>query len=64
MTDQVLGPAVLYVVFAALAAVGAFLAASSQRGRGAGLLAAALTLVFFGALGAGLVALLAGAGAR
>lgn len=64
MTEQILGPAALFVLFAALAVLGAFLIVAHHRGRAAGLLAAALTLVFFGALGAGLAALLSGAGAR
>jgi hypothetical protein len=61
MSEQLLGPAALFTLFAALSALGAFLAVASHRGRIAGLLAAALTLVFFGALGAGLAALLSGA---
>jgi lipoprotein signal peptidase len=64
MTEQVLAPAALFVLFAAVAALGAFLVVANHRGRAAGLLAAALTLIFFGALGAGLANLLSGAGAR
>jgi hypothetical protein len=52
------GPAALFAIFALLSALGAYLILTHHHGRGAGLLAAALTLAFFAILGAGLLALL------
>ena len=56
-------PASLFVVFALVAAAGAYLVGAHFRGHRAGLLAALGTLAFFAALGAAMWALL-GAYAR
>jgi hypothetical protein len=51
-------PNLVFLLFALLAAAGAYLIAAHHRGRLAGLGAALLTLVFFAAVFAGLIALL------
>ena len=55
-------PSILFLLFTLFATAGAYFLAA-HRGRRAGLLAAALTFVFFVALAAGLYALLHGEGA-
>ena len=56
-------PLALFLLFALLSAVGAFVAVAHWRGRAAGALAALLTALFFAALLAGLWALLRSGGA-
>jgi hypothetical protein len=51
-------PLVLFGVFTLLSIVGAYLVAAHLRGRRAGIVAAALTALFFGAVLAGLLALI------
>jgi uncharacterized BrkB/YihY/UPF0761 family membrane protein len=58
MSFEVAGPTALFVLFALLSTIGVYLAARSQRGHRAGLVGAVLTLLFFAALGVGLVFLL------
>jgi hypothetical protein len=48
---------VLFSLFALLSGTGAYLILAHHRGRGAGLLGAFLTLLFFAALYAGVIAL-------
>jgi ABC-type nitrate/sulfonate/bicarbonate transport system permease component len=55
-------PVLLFSLFALLSAVGAYLIFARQRSRTAGLWAAAATVLFFGVLFAGLLALLRDAG--
>jgi hypothetical protein len=55
-------PNLVFWLFALLATAGAYLIAAHHRGRIAGLGAALLTLFFFAAIFAGLVALLRGGG--
>jgi ABC-type nitrate/sulfonate/bicarbonate transport system permease component len=55
-------PVLLFSLFALLSALGAYLVFARQRGRTAGLWAAAATVLFFGVLFAGLLALLRDAG--
>lgn len=55
-------PIVLFLVFALLSAVGAYLILAHQRSRKAGVWAALGTALFFGLLFCGLLALLRGAG--
>ena len=55
-------PLALFLLFALLSVVGAYLAAAHLRGRAAGVWAAALTMLFFGALLVGLWALLRSGG--
>jgi hypothetical protein len=55
-------PNLVFVLFAALAAAGSYLIVAHQRGRLAGAGAALLTLVFFAAVFAGLMALMRGWG--
>jgi hypothetical protein len=55
-------PLLLFVVFALLSVVGAYLVAAHWRGRRAGIVAALLTALFFGALLAGLLALMRNGG--
>lgn len=59
-----MSPDFVFVLFALLAATGAYLIVAHRRGRRAGLGAAMLTLIFFAALFAGLTALLRGGGAQ
>ena len=54
-------PTLLFAVFAALSAIGAFFALLHWRGRTAALLGAAVTLLFFGLLFAALLVTLRGA---
>jgi hypothetical protein len=56
-------PLALFLLFALLSAVGAFLAVSSWRGRAAGAWAGLATTLFFAVLLAGLWALLRSSGA-
>lgn len=51
-------PLVLFGVFTLLSIVGAYLVVAHLRGRRAGIVAAALTALFFGAVLAGLLALI------
>jgi len=57
-------PDLVFALFALLAAAGAYWIAAHRRGHLAGLGAALLTLIFFGAIFAGLVALLRSGGIR
>jgi len=57
-----MSPNFVFVLFALLAAAGAYLIVAHRRGRLAGLGAALLALIFFAAVFAGLVALLASGG--
>jgi hypothetical protein len=59
---QILLPLALYVLFAVLSMVAAYLAVAHWRGRPAGVWAAVITLVFFGVLLLGLWAMLRGGG--
>jgi hypothetical protein len=52
-----LWPTLLFALFALLSGAGAYLVLAHQRSRGAGLLGALLTLLFFAALYAGLLVL-------
>jgi hypothetical protein len=52
------GPLALFVLFALLATVGAYLVAAQYRGRTTAIVAAALTLLFFAGLGAAVISLL------
>jgi hypothetical protein len=56
-------PTVIFLVFALLAAAGAYLGGTRYRGQRTGLAAALAALVFFAALYAGLIALLRSGGA-
>jgi hypothetical protein len=56
-------PLGLFLLFALLSVVGAYLAVANWRGRSAGVWAALLTLLFFAALLAGLWGLLRSGGA-
>jgi hypothetical protein len=51
-------PLALFFLFAVLSVVGAFLAVASWRGRKAGVVAALLTVFFFGVLATGVYMLL------
>jgi hypothetical protein len=51
-------PLVLFGVFTLLSVVGTYLVTAHLRGRRAGIVAAALTALFFGAVLAGLLALI------
>lgn len=51
-------PLVLFGVFTLLSVVGAYLVVAHWRGRRAGIVAAALTALFFGAVLAGLLTLI------
>ena len=51
-------PLVLFGVFTLLSVVGAYLVVAHLRGRRAGIVVAALTALFFGAVLAGLLALI------
>ena len=51
-------PLLLFVVFTLLSVAGAYLVAAHWRGRRAGIVAAALTALFFGAVFFGLLALI------
>ena len=51
-------PLLLFGLFALLSVVGAYLVTAHLRGRRAGIVAAALTVLFFGAVLAGLLALI------
>lgn len=51
-------PFLLFGLFTLLSIVGAYLVAAHWRGRRAGILAAVLTALFFGAVFAGLLALI------
>lgn len=55
-------PLTLFLMFVFLSVVGAFLAVTSWRGRTAGVVAALLTLLFFGLLAVGVFVLLRGGG--
>jgi hypothetical protein len=55
-------PNLVFALFALIATAGAYLIAASFRGRRAGLVAALLTLGFFAAVFAGLIALLRSGG--
>lgn len=55
-------PLALFSLFAFLSVVGAFLAVAGWRGRKAGIVAALLTVFFFGLLAVGLLVLLRGGG--
>jgi hypothetical protein len=55
-------PNLVFALFALIAAAGAYLIAANFRGRQAGLVAALLTLGFFAAVFAGLIALLRSGG--
>jgi hypothetical protein len=55
-------PLLLFVVFALLSAIGAYLVAAHWRGRRAGVVAALLTALFFAALLTGLLALMRNGG--
>lgn len=55
-------PLMLFFVFVILSVVGAFWAVAGWRGRNAGIVAALLTLFFFGLLAAGLVFILRSGG--
>jgi hypothetical protein len=55
-------PLALFLLFALLSAAGAYLAVAHARGRTAGVWAAVGTILFFGALLAGLWALMRGGG--
>lgn len=55
-------PLALYVVFSALSVAGAYLAVTHWRGRTAGIWAAVITVLFFGALLVGLWALMRSSG--
>jgi hypothetical protein len=57
-------PDLVFVLFALLAAAGAYWIAASRRGRRAGFGAALVTLALFAALFAGMVALLRAGGIR
>ncbi len=57
-----MSPNFVFALFALLAAAGAYLVVAHRRGRLAGLGAALLALIFFAAIFAGLVALLASGG--
>jgi hypothetical protein len=52
-----LWPTLLFALFALLSGAGVYLVLAHQRSRGAGLLGALLTLLFFAALYAGLLVL-------
>ena len=56
-------PGLVFILFAAIAAAGAYAIAAHLRGRRAGLGLALLTLILFAALYAGMIALLRGGGA-
>jgi len=55
-------PLALFLLFALLSAIGAYLVVAHWRGRAAGAWAAALTVVFFAALLAGVWALMRNGG--
>jgi hypothetical protein len=55
-------PVALFLIFALLSVVGAYLVIAHWRGRRMGILAALVTALFFGALLVGLGALLRGGG--
>ena len=59
---EIIGPIVLFALFAGLSIAGAYLSLAHHRGRPAGLWAALATALFFAVLGWGLCVLLRSAG--